>query len=274
MNNNTNEVEVKVCNKCKKEKLLTADHFGKNKANKSGFNVVCKICKNEYGKKYRERNKEYFHNYREENREYYQEYNKKHYKNNKEYHRRYVEENKEHRKRYFEGNREQITKYHREYYRENKVGMQEKSKGYYENNKENILEKNKKYRKDNRHILNQSQQRRRAVKKKLPCTLTIEQWVNVKIHFNNSCSYCGMFEEEHVKAFKELLHQDHFIPLDNGGEYTHNNIVPACRSCNSSKNNANFFEWYPRHKHYNQKREKIILEYLGYKNNIQQLSIL
>lgn len=274
MNNNTNKVETKVCFRCKVEKPLSTEYFGKNKGNKDGFNGTCKVCRSEYLKKYREKNKDRIQEYREENREYYLEYNRNYYQNNKEYHRNYVEENKERRKKYFETNRERIQEYLKKYHEENKKDVQRQRRKYYEENKELILERNRNYRKENRHILKQAQQRRRAVKKKLPRTLTIEQWESTKSHFLNSCSYCGMSEEEHLKTFKEVLHQDHFIPLKSGGEYTHNNIIPACRSCNSSKNEQNFFEWYPTYKHYSKKREKSILKFLGYKENVQQLSIL
>jgi hypothetical protein len=40
------------------------------------------------------------------------------------------------------------------------------------------------------------------------------------------------------------------------------------------KNDMDFSMWYPKYKYYSKKREAIILEYLDYKNNNQQLSIL
>jgi 5-methylcytosine-specific restriction endonuclease McrA len=39
------------------------------------------------------------------------------------------------------------------------------------------------------------------------------------------------------------LTQDHFIPVAKGGPYTQNNIVPACKRCNSSKNDKDAMEW-------------------------------
>lgn len=268
-----NKEKVRACNRRHREENI--EHY-RERSKKYYLENKDRISeyRQEYSKRYREENKERLQKYRDDKREYYKEYNKEYYKNNKEYHRNYVEENKDHRKKYFEANKERIMNYQKEYYEENKAEMQAQRKEYYERNKKRILERNSKYRKSNRHILNRAQQRRRAVKRKLQHTLTIEQWNDIKVHFNNSCSYCGMEEEKHVKVFKEVLHQDHFIPLDDGGEYTHNNIIPACRSCNSSKNNQNFFEWYPTHKHYSEKREKILLKFLGYKDNIQQLSIL
>ena len=71
-----------------------------------------------------------------------------------------------------------------------------------------------------------------------------------------------MTEEEHLKQFGEQLHQEHFIPLSKGGGYTHNNIIPACRSCNSSKWNNNFFDWYPKQEFYSEEKENFILNFI------------
>ena len=82
-----------------------------------------------------------------------------------------------------------------------------------------------------------------------------------------------MNEEEHQALYGQVLHQEHFIPLSKGGEYTHNNIIPACKSCNSSKQDTDFFEWYPTYEEYNEEREQFILEYLGYIEDTQQLTL-
>ena len=110
-----------------------------------------------------------------------------------------------------------------------------------------------------------NEQKRRARVKELPSTLTLGQWNTIKIAFDNRCCYCGK-----VKP----LAQEHFIAVANKGEYSHNNIVPACKSCNSSKRDKDFFEWYSKFKFYSKTREQKILKYLGYKNNIQQLSFI
>ena len=134
--------------------------------------------------------------------------------------------------------------------------------------KKKISKRSKEYRKT--HKIDKTQnsiylQRRRALKNKLPATLTFEQWEQIKKDFDYKCAYCG----------EELpLSQDHFIALSKGGEYTHNNIIPACRRCNSSKGNKDFFEWFIEQESYSEKREKFILKYLHYTNNReQQLSL-
>ena len=95
--------------------------------------------------------------------------------------------------------------------------------------------------------------------------MTLKQWNYIKGKFNNKCAYCG--EEK-------LLEQEHFIPVNKGGEYTSNNIIPACKHCNSSKQDSNFFEWYPKQDFYSKEREEFILNHLGYKEDKQQLKII
>lgn len=182
--------------------------------------------------------------------------------------RAYYNKNKELKskqdKEYYIKNKEKLLDNMKIYQRENKQSIFENKKKYREENKESISLHKKEYYKQNKHIAVAAKQRRKAIKKSLPATLNNKQWENIKLYFNNECCYCG----------KELpLAQEHFIPLSNGGEYTHNNIIPACQSCNSSKNNKDFFEWYPKQKCYSKKRERKILDFLNYKNRVQQLKL-
>jgi 5-methylcytosine-specific restriction endonuclease McrA len=91
-----------------------------------------------------------------------------------------------------------------------------------------------------------------------------KDWEKIKQVFNYKCAYCGK---------EDKLAQEHFIPLSKGGEYTKNNIIPSCKSCNSSKGTKCFFDWYPTYEYYSKEREKFMLEYLNYKDGIQQLSL-
>lgn len=107
---------------------------------------------------------------------------------------------------------------------------------------------------------------RKTKKKNAIANFSVEEWEHCKQHFNYKCAYCG--------SIANNLTQDHFYPLSKGGEYTKENIIPACHSCNSSKSNKNFFEWYKQQSFYDSEKEKKILKYLHYKSNKQQLSIL
>jgi hypothetical protein len=51
------------------------------------------------------------------------------------------------------------------------------------------------------------------------------------------CIYCGATPPP-------KLHGDHLIPRHRGGPESGDNLVWACRSCNSSKNGRDLLEWY------------------------------
>ena len=53
-------------------------------------------------------------------------------------------------------------------------------------------------------------------------------WWKQKIN-SGLCHYCGK------KFSPALLTMDHVIPLARGGESVKNNVVPACKTCNSTK---------------------------------------
>lgn len=272
---------TKICSKCGEEKPATTEYFGKRRDSKDGLRGQCKDCRREYNqghfKQHSEEIKEYQKQYYKENKEEIKERQKQWRQENKKYIKEYIkqwsqenkEKIKERQKQYREENEEKIKEYQKQWYKENKEEIKEYMKQYRQENKEY----RKQYRKENIDRFRQYKQKRRTIKKRLPHTLTIKQWQQIKDDFNNECAYCGMTEEEHRKRFNEQLHQEHFIPLFKGGEYTHNNIIPACRSCNSSKQDTDFFEWYPTYEHYNKEREQFILEYLGYIEDTQQLAL-
>lgn len=59
------------------------------------------------------------------------------------------------------------------------------------------------------------------------CTLTRDQWLEIKERFDNMCAYCGKTSGR--------LEMDHVIPLSKGGAHTATNIIPSCRTCNARK---------------------------------------
>ena len=52
------------------------------------------------------------------------------------------------------------------------------------------------------------------------------------------CWYCGKL----MNPFSEFS-VDHVIPVSSGGTETYNNLVPCCRNCNRSKNDAALESW-------------------------------
>lgn len=84
-------------------------------------------------------------------------------------------------------------------------------------------------------IRNMSNQRRRATKADLPSTLTVAEWQEILEMYGNRCVYCSTKDAK--------LDQEHIVPVVKGGEYTKDNIVPACGSCNSSKGSKSLLMW-------------------------------
>lgn len=67
----------------------------------------------------------------------------------------------------------------------------------------------------------------------------------LKLQFNNSCAYCGS---------QGILTLDHVIPLNCGGADALRNIVPACVSCNASKQDTSVEMWYKSKPFYSESR--------------------
>lgn len=159
---------------------------------------------------------------------------------------------------YRKNNRGKVIKAELIRQRRNKKHVAETKRKYREKNKDKIRKYFSAYAKVNADKFVKYTQKRNALKRKLPSTLNNEQWEMTKGYFHNKCAYCDK---------ESKLTQDHFIPLSKGGEYTNNNIIPACTSCNSSKHDKDFFEWYPTHESYSKQRENKILMFLNYETN-------
>ena len=250
-------MEYKTCTNCHCSFPATSDYFHKQTLGKYGVTSRCIECSRKINNKhYQEVIKQdelRMVANRERGRKYYSENKDVCLANNKEW----LENNKDHRK-----------EYHSKYHFANKKHRNEDSLEWHNNHKEHCsknyikwrndnLDHRKKYEKEwclaHAEQIRLKVQKRIAIKRSLPSTLTIDEWLSTKEAFNNRCCYCN----------RELpLTQDHFVPLTDDGAYSVNNIVPCCLSCNSSKSNKSFFDFYPKYKYYSKERETKILDYL------------
>lgn len=67
--------------------------------------------------------------------------------------------------------------------------------------------------------------------------LTDQQWNALQAAWGG-CAYCG--------ATGTPLQRDTVLAISRGGRYTLDNVVPACRSCNTSKCNHEVTTWMRR----------------------------
>ena len=234
-------IKTKKCTKCGQVKEETSLNFKPSKSLKSGYRNECKICEAKYMKEYRKKNRDAIKKQKDI-------YNK----NNE-------DDLKEKAKQHRELNKERMAEYDKQYYEKNReLRLEQQAEWRYEN-KEYIKE----YKKENAQSIKVCGQKRRARKRRLPHTLTTKEWIETLQEFNNSCGYCGILEEEHIKETNQALQQEHIIPISKYGGYVKENIIPACRSCNSSKVDNDMVEWYCKNQAFDSERLFKIIEFIG-----------
>lgn len=129
--------------------------------------------------------------------------------------------------KYVENHREQIRTYHRKWSDEHRESVNMRSRMLYKNHPERVKRHKKRWKKNNPIKVLMSGHTRRAKKRKVINDLTEEQWKFVVDSYSGKCVYCG----------KPADSMDHVVPISKGGGHTQENVVPACLSCNSKKNN-------------------------------------
>ena len=123
--------------------------------------------------------------------------------------------------------------------------------------RETFINRAKMYAINNREKTNAYKSKNKILREemiaKLPYDFTSLEWEKCLEYFNNRCAYCGA---------ETNMTQDHVVPISKGGGYTKQNIIPACRSCNSSKNNSYMETWYKEKDFFTQERLDRIKEYI------------
>lgn len=109
------------------------------------------------------------------------------------------------------------------------------NQAYYQHNKEQAKDYHRQWRKLNPGLRDLRKRRYKARKAGLQATLTQSQWEAIKDGFNHCCVYCN-------RRMQNLV-QEHIIPVVQSGNYTADNILPACQSCNSRKHTSTGFEF-------------------------------
>ena len=70
-----------------------------------------------------------------------------------------------------------------------------------------------------------------------------------------ACAYCGTWNEK--------LTIDHIVPKSKGGpHFSRWNTIPACRSCNISKQNLPVFEWWRPQDFWTEEREEKLMAWV------------
>jgi hypothetical protein len=134
-----------------------------------------------------------------------------------------------------EENGEEMAAYQRQWRLENPEKSPEYSKRYRETHLEQRRAEDAAYAKAHPEKRAEIGRRRRARKKNAAiCDLTDAQWQEIQAAYNYRCVYCPP-DCWRCRQKKHKLTQDHLTPLNDHGDHTVANIVPACGPCNSRK---------------------------------------
>jgi len=135
----------KECSKCEATKPL--DDFITEKRNKTGKGSLCKSCKSEQDRAYREKNKKRLS---EQKAKYYAENKEKILTQMKEHRETNKDKIRERKRKYRERNKEIRKARAREYYLKNRERIKAKANQYYADNKEAVIQRNNEYEKRRR----------------------------------------------------------------------------------------------------------------------------
>ena len=201
------------CRRCGEWKFATGEFFNAAKKYKSGYKTTCRDCETSIQRKYRE-----------ENREHVLQRN-----------RAYTAKNREHLRELEtirrEGNRENYREKQRKWNAANPEKAREKTRRYNERYPEKV--------KIGKRV---SQANRAARKNEVADTFTATELVQMMEYWNYCCVYCSAQQD-----FWNVIEQDHFIALtdkrENNPGTVATNMIPACASCNASKNDSDPIEW-------------------------------
>ncbi|MBZ0280236.1 MAG: HNH endonuclease [Anaerolineae bacterium] len=240
-------MQTKQCSKCKIEKPATTEFFVIDKRKRYGVGSRCRECVRETA---RERYKQPDFRPRKLTPEAQVRKNAKRREKRatdpkfREHERlqrlaRDPEKRKVSDRKYREKNREKITIAQRERRKQNPEKFRETNRRWIEANPEKAKLLVKRSMQKNPERVRLVSQQHRARKRNLPNSLNQDEW-NYALNWFGACAYCG----NKPKELRELQ-ADHIVPLADPQclGTVRENIVPACKTCNSSKCNRPLADW-------------------------------
>lgn len=136
--------------------------------------------------------------------------------------------------RYYQANREKVDSAVKEWRASNRARVNELAQARYRANPEPHIARTARWLRENpeRHAERQHQRRALTQSATSPEVLAA---VIAELR-QTPCAYCGS---------RERIEIDHIVPLSRGGKHEPGNLAPACKRCNTSKNNRLLDEWRP-----------------------------
>ena len=133
--------------------------------------------------------------------------------------------------KYRQNNRQAYLKSKNDSHKRNIEHELQYKKNYYIQNRVAIIAYQKNYAKKNPTKRSKIKSAYRGRKKSVSFLVLDKEIQKIK---SSPCFACGAAERIEI---------DHIIPLSKGGRHSIGNLMPLCRSCNSSKSNKLLIEW-------------------------------
>lgn len=223
----------KFCTICKEEKPATREYFSPGQRMKSGLRSQCKSC---VAQETMEKRRLDWDAYLEREREQRRKNRDKINRRNRERAAQNRDAiNAKARKRYHD-NRERELKRAKDWQAANPEKVKQSKKKYIAANPDKPVEWSRNRRKNNPMGVRADKVRRRARKANAEGSHTAEDRKRIIETQKNRCYYCG-------KKMDKDATIDHVIPLSRGGSNSPENLVAACKSCNSTKGAKLPHEW-------------------------------
>jgi 5-methylcytosine-specific restriction endonuclease McrA len=205
----------KTCTKCGETKPL--DAFTPSKRASQGVANWCRLCYNAYGAAYYAKTKE-----------------------RRRARARDIRARMPAEKRVAKGRvwREANPDYFREHYAANRERVSSRVRRHAAANRERVAAKARRYYEEHPDVGRAGGARRYARKMSAPGRgVSAAEWRDVLDASLGLCAYCGE---------RKALTLDHIDPLSRGGAHDPENLVAACRNCNSSKRQSPLLVWLVR----------------------------
>ena len=150
---------------------------------------------------------------------------------NAEYRKAHSKEASDYNKNYQQENKEELAAKHKDYIKKTRSKTSLRQHNWYKENQELTKERTRVAKLNNPLRYQNYANRRRA--QKISSHVENFDSNHIILKYGNKCCYCG----------GKFEHIDHYMPLSKGGGHTLENVRPACRNCNLTKNNKTPEEW-------------------------------
>ncbi len=234
---------LKRCTKCGEEKQTS--EFSKDSRLRSGLRNWCKSCDSARHRRARADNPE---KARARNRLDARKHSDRVRASNKAYYQKNADALVEYQRQYRQQYPDRVQATRERTYRVHGEERRAASRARRQSDPEAARQKDRNYYISNRDYYRSgkgrlSRLRRRARANELPDNFTLSEWWRCLDYWHNCCAYCGAQQD-----FWDVIQADHFIPVSVPAcpGTVMGNMLPACKSCNSSKQHFEASAWCER----------------------------